>query len=75
MKIKVTESIAKALEKGGVTHAVTLSSFGADKPDKTGRSSACTRWKSGSAQIKGLNALHLRAGYFHGKHSGANRHY
>jgi len=33
---QVTESIAKALEKGGVTHAVTLSSVGADKPDKTG---------------------------------------
>src|ERR1700682_4439998 len=33
---QVTESIAKALERAGVTHAVTLSSVGADKPDKTG---------------------------------------
>lgn len=31
---RVTESIAKALEKGGVAHAVTLSSVGTDKPDK-----------------------------------------
>src|SRR6266404_3578867 len=33
---QVTESIARALEKAGVTRAVTLSSVGADKPGKTG---------------------------------------
>ena len=31
-----SNAIAKALENAGVKHAVTLSSFGADKPDKTG---------------------------------------
>src|SRR5258708_4015772 len=61
---QVTESIAKALEKGGVTHAVTLSSFGADKPDKTGPVVGLHKMEKRLAQIKGLNALHLRAGYF-----------
>ena len=31
-----SNAIAKALENAGVRHAVTLSSFGADKPEKTG---------------------------------------
>jgi len=61
---QVTESIAKALEKAGVTHAVTLSSVGADKPDKTGPVVGLHKMEKRLAQIKGLNALHLRAGYF-----------
>jgi uncharacterized protein YbjT (DUF2867 family) len=61
---QVTESIAKALEKAGVTHAVTLSSVGADKPDKTGPVVGLHKMEKRLAQIKRLNALHLRAGYF-----------
>jgi uncharacterized protein YbjT (DUF2867 family) len=61
---QVTESIAKALEKAGVTHAVTLSSVGADKTDKTGPVVGLHNMEKRLAQIKGLNALHLRAGYF-----------
>src|SRR5260370_4356192 len=61
---QVTESIAKALESAGVTHAVTLSSFGADKPDKTGPVVGLHKMEKRLAQIKGLNALHLRAGHF-----------
>jgi len=61
---RVTESIAKALEKGGVAHAVTLSSFGADKPDKTGPVVGLHKMELRLAQVRGLNALHLRAGYF-----------
>jgi len=61
---QVTESIAKALESAGVTHAVTLSSCGADKPDKTGPVVGLHKMEKRLAQIKGLNALHLRAGYF-----------
>jgi uncharacterized protein YbjT (DUF2867 family) len=60
----VTESIAKALERGGVSHAVTLSSVGADKPDKTGPVVGLHNMESRLAQVRGLNALHLRAGYF-----------
>ena len=61
---RVTESIAKALEKGGVAHAVTLSSVGADKPDKTGPVVGLHKMELRLAQVRGLNALHLRAGYF-----------
>src|SRR6266850_4310752 len=61
---RVTESIAKALEKGGVAHAVTLSSVGADKPDKTGPVVGLHKMELRLAQVPGLNALHLRAGYF-----------
>src|SRR5467141_1214338 len=60
----VTESIAKALEKGSVAHAVTLSSVGADKPDKTGPVAGLHKMELRLAQVRGLNALHLRAGYF-----------
>jgi uncharacterized protein YbjT (DUF2867 family) len=61
---QVTESIAKALDKAGITHAVTLSSVGADKPDKTGPVVGLHNMEKRLAQIKGLHALHLRAGYF-----------
>src|SRR5208282_1353161 len=33
---RATDAIVAALRSTGVTHAVTLSSIGADKPDKTG---------------------------------------
>lgn len=61
---QVTESIAKALQKGGVTHAVTLSSVGADKPEKTGPVVGLHKMELRLAEVRGLNALHLRAGYF-----------
>jgi uncharacterized protein YbjT (DUF2867 family) len=61
---RVTDSIAKALETAAVSHAVTLSSFGADKPDKTGPVIGLHNMETKLARINGLNALHLRAGYF-----------
>lgn len=61
---EVTDSIAKALKTAGVTHAVTLSSFGADKPEKTGPVLGLHNMETKLAGINGLNALHLRAGYF-----------
>ncbi len=63
-QVCVTESMAKALEEGGVTHAVTLSSVGADKPDKTGPVVGLHKMELRLSQVPGLNALHLRAGYF-----------
>ena len=45
-------------------YAVTLSSFGADKAEKTGPVAGLHAMESRFAQIPGLNALHLRAGYF-----------
>ncbi len=59
-----SNAIAKALENAGAKHAVTLSSFGADKPDKTGPIAGLHEMETKLNQIKGLNVLHLRAGYF-----------
>jgi uncharacterized protein YbjT (DUF2867 family) len=61
---QVTDSIAKALETAGVTHAVTLSSVGADKSEKTGPVLGLHNLETKLARIRGLNVLHLRAGYF-----------
>src|SRR5260370_20484976 len=61
---KVVASIAAALEKTGVKHAVALSSFGADKPDKTGPVLGLHDLEEALNKIAGLNVLHLRAGYF-----------
>ena len=61
---RVTDAIAKALENAGVKHAVTLSSVGADKPDKTGPIAGLHEFESKLNRIKELNVLHLRAGYF-----------
>ncbi|HKN77228.1 MAG TPA: NAD(P)H-binding protein [Candidatus Acidoferrum sp.] len=57
-------SIAKALEASGVTHVVALSSFGADKLDKTGPVAGLHIMEERFSQIPKLNALFLRAGYF-----------
>jgi uncharacterized protein YbjT (DUF2867 family) len=61
---EVIDAIAKALKKAGVTHAVTLSSFGADKPEKTGPVIGLHNMETKLTGISGLNVLHLRAGYF-----------
>jgi uncharacterized protein YbjT (DUF2867 family) len=61
---EVSDSIAKALEAAGVTHAVTLSSYGADQPEKTGPVVGLHSMETKLARIGGLNALHLRAAYF-----------
>ncbi len=57
-------AVAKAIETAGVRFAVTLSSVGADKAEKTGPVAGLHAMESRFAQIPGLNALHLRAGYF-----------
>jgi len=61
---QVTNAIATAIEAAGVKHAVTLSSFGADKPDKTGPIAGLHTMETRLNQIEGLNVLHLRAWYF-----------
>ncbi|HXZ28632.1 MAG TPA: NmrA family NAD(P)-binding protein, partial [Terriglobales bacterium] len=45
-------------------HAVCLSSFGADKPDKTGPVAGTHYLEQRFQRIPSLNALYLRAGYF-----------
>ena len=61
---QVTEAMASALERGAPAHVVALSSFGADKPDKTGPIAGLHRMEERLKRISGLNALYVRAGYF-----------
>lgn len=61
---RVVNALAQALESAGVKHAVTLSSYGADKPDKTGPVVGLHQLEEKLKQISGLNVLLLRAGYF-----------
>ena len=59
-----TEALASALERTKVTHAVSLSSFGADKTEKTGPVVGLHNLEQRLNRIAGLNVVHLRAGYF-----------
>jgi uncharacterized protein YbjT (DUF2867 family) len=61
---RVADSIAAAIQSGGVPHAVTLSSIGADKIDKTGPVVGLHYLEERLNRISGLDVLHLRAGYF-----------
>jgi uncharacterized protein YbjT (DUF2867 family) len=61
---RVTNAMATALEKTGVKYAVSLSSVGADKPEKTGPVVGLHNMEQRLNRIAGLNVLHLRAGYF-----------
>ena len=61
---RVNDALAAAFEKSGVTHAVVLSSIGADKPDKTGPVVGLHNLEKKLDGIPKLNALYLRAGYF-----------
>jgi uncharacterized protein YbjT (DUF2867 family) len=61
---QVIEAVASALEQGAPAHVVSLSSFGADKPDKTGPIAGLHRMEERLKRISGLNVLFLRAGYF-----------
>jgi uncharacterized protein YbjT (DUF2867 family) len=61
---RVGEAIATALQNAGVKYAVSLSSIGADKPDKTGPVVGLHRFEERLNRINGLNVLHLRPAYF-----------
>ena len=61
---RVSDAFASALEKNGVRYAVVLSSFGADKQDKTGPILGLHSLEQRLEAIPGLNVLFLRAGYF-----------
>jgi uncharacterized protein YbjT (DUF2867 family) len=61
---RVTGTIAAALRSAGITHVVTLSSIGADKPDRTGPVLGLRYLEQQLNHINGLHVLHLRAGYF-----------
>jgi len=61
---RVNDALAGALEKNGVRYAVALSSFGADKSDRTGPVLGLHALEQKLEAIAGLNVVLLRAGYF-----------
>ncbi len=61
---RITDAMAPALEQAGVKFAVSLSSVGADKTEKTGPVVGLHYLEEKLNRIAGLNVLHLRAGYF-----------
>jgi uncharacterized protein YbjT (DUF2867 family) len=61
---QITNAAAAALESAGVRYAVTLSSVGASEESGTGPIVGLHYMESRFSRISGLNALHLRAGYF-----------
>ncbi len=61
---RISDAYAAAIEKAGVTHAVTLSSVGADKSETVGPVNGLQSFEQKLNRIAILNVLHLRAGYF-----------
>ncbi|HEU5403949.1 MAG TPA: NmrA family NAD(P)-binding protein, partial [Terriglobales bacterium] len=61
---RLVESIGTAVEKAGLSHALVLSSVGADKPDKTGPVVGLHNLEQRLNRISGLNMLALRPAYF-----------
>ncbi len=61
---QVSEAVATAIEAAGVKYVVTLSSVGADKPEKTGPVAGLHYMEERFGGIPKLNVLYLRAGYF-----------
>jgi uncharacterized protein YbjT (DUF2867 family) len=61
---RITDAMATALEQARVGYAVSLSSFGADKPNGTGQVVGLHFLEERLNRVPGLNVLHLRPGYF-----------
>jgi uncharacterized protein YbjT (DUF2867 family) len=61
---RVSDAIAAAVKSNGIKHVVSLSSYGADKTDRTGPVLGLHHLEQKLNQIDSANVLHLRAGYF-----------
>lgn len=61
---RLGESIATALKAAGVKFAVSLSSQGADLPDKTGPIAGLYDQEQRLDRLEGLSVVHLRATFF-----------
>jgi uncharacterized protein YbjT (DUF2867 family) len=59
-----SDAIAKAVKGSGLRYAVHLSSYGAQVPEGTGPVAGLHSSEQKLNAIRGLNVLHLRAGYF-----------
>jgi len=60
----LVDNLGMALEQAGVSHAVGLSSWGAEMPAGNGPVAGLHRLEERLGQIAGLHFLALRAGYF-----------
>lgn len=60
----VSDALATALDKAGVTHAIVLSSLGAEHASGTGPIAGLHSLEQKLNGIARLNALYIRAGYF-----------
>ena len=61
---QLADSLVSAVKKNALKHAVVLSSYGADKPDRTGPVVGLHNFEKKLEGVAGLNALYLRPGYF-----------
>jgi len=61
---RCVDAITAAVKAAGVKHVVTLSSVGAELPEKTGPILGLHYLEQQLNALPGLNVLHLRAGYF-----------
>jgi len=61
---RLVDSRVSAVKKNALTHAVVLTSYGADKPGGTGPIVGLHNLEKKLEGIAGLSALYLRAGYF-----------
>jgi uncharacterized protein YbjT (DUF2867 family) len=61
---RVSDSYAEAVATARVPHVIALSSIGAQQAEKTGPIVGLHNMEEKLNEISGLNALHLRAGYF-----------
>jgi uncharacterized protein YbjT (DUF2867 family) len=61
---QISDAMGAALAEAKVKHVVVLSSFGADKSDKTGPVAGLHHQEEKLSRIPGLSAFFVRAGYF-----------
>jgi uncharacterized protein YbjT (DUF2867 family) len=61
---RVSDAAVTAIRGSGVERAVLLSSYGADKPDRTGPVIGLRNFEQKLNAIADLKALYVRAGYF-----------
>ncbi|MEX0778944.1 MAG: NmrA family NAD(P)-binding protein [Balneolales bacterium] len=63
-QVRVAENQAAAIEQNDVKYAVTLSSVGADLPEKAGVAQGLGYMEQCLNQIESLNVIHVRGTYF-----------
>ncbi len=63
-QVRIADAVVAALKEAEVKYVVSLSSVGADKSERTGPVLGVHYLEQQLNRIAGLNALHLRAGYF-----------